>query len=145
MKTSSRGVALIKEFEGLETKAYRDIGGVLTIGYGHTGPDVQEYMVITAKEAGDLLERDLVRFEKCVSQGLDREALQNQFDAMVALAFNIGCSAFSTSTVLRRFNKGESPERVADAWIWWNRVDGKISPGLVRRRRAEIDLFLGIA
>lgn len=140
-----RGLALIRKFEGLELKAYQDIGGIWTIGYGHTGPDVTEGMVIDGRRAEALLSLDVGVFERCVRRHATVSLTQNQFDAMVALAYNIGCGRFKESTMLRRFNDGHSPESVAEAWAWWNRVNGEVVKGLVNRRRAEIDLFLGVA
>ncbi len=68
MHISEKGLALIKEFEGLELKAYVCPAGVLTIGYGHTGPDVIPEMEITQANADDLLKGDLLIFEKEVSK-----------------------------------------------------------------------------
>ena len=70
MKVSPKGISLIKEFEGRLLHAYHDIAGVLTIGYGHTGPDVHIGQIITEEDAEALLVKDLERFERCVSAAI---------------------------------------------------------------------------
>lgn len=142
METSPKGLRLIKQFEGFETKAYQDLGGVWTIGYGHTGSEVHGGQTITPDEAQELLESDLEIFESCVTRAITAPMNQNQFDAFVTLAYNIGCGAFGRSTLVRRFNDNDCSERVVEAWAWWNRVNGKRTNGLINRRRAEIGLFL---
>lgn len=142
MRTSAKGLDLIERFEGLELSAYQDLGGVWTIGYGHTGPPAESGATIDAGRADDLLKTDLDRFERCVQRAVTAHMNQNQFDAFVALAFNIGCTAFANSTAVRRFNDGDAPELVVEAWAWWNKIKGKRIEGLARRRQAEIDLFL---
>lgn len=140
MKASQTGINLIKAFEGLRLKAYDDGVGVWTIGYGHTGPDVQPGMVITEEEAEALLRQDLDRFERAVSNALAVETKQAQFDAFVSLAFNIGSYAFQTSTALKRHNAGDLAG-AAEAITWWNKAAGRVWPGLVRRRAAEAALY----
>lgn len=145
MKTSSTGLALIKHFEGLRTKAYRDGGGVWTIGYGHTAaagaPIPRAGMEITAQDAMDILARDLGQYERGVSAALKRSPTQNQFDAMVSLCFNIGIKAFTGSSIVRYFNEGNT-KKAAERFLAWNQDNGKVIPGLTRRREAEKALFL---
>lgn len=142
MRVSQRGRRLIERFEGLRLDAYRDIAGVWTIGYGHTGPAAKPGAHITKERAQELLEIDLDRFERCVQRAITAPMNQNQFDAFVAFAYNIGCAAFTRSTAVLRFNDGDAPEPVVAAWGWWVRAGGRRVEGLVKRRRAEIDLFL---
>lgn len=145
MKTSSKGLALLKTFEGLRTKAYRDGGGVWTIGFGHTAaagaPIPRAGMEITAQDAMDILARDLGQYERGVSAALKRSPTQNQFDAMVSLCFNIGVDAFQDSSIVRCFNAGD-PQLAAERFLLWNKDNGKVIPGLTRRREAEKALFL---
>lgn len=141
MKTGKAGLELIKSFEGLRLEAYKCPAGVWTIGYGHAGVDVTSNR-ISEEDAGLLLRSDLERFERCVNRCITQPMNQNQFDAFVSLAFNIGCAAFDKSTAVRRFNKKYSPEMVADAIQWFQKAGGKVLPGLVRRRDAEVALFL---
>lgn len=142
MKTNPAGVALIKRFEGLRLTPYRCPAGVLTVGYGHTGEDVQDGESITEDEADRLLEKDLERFEVGISHSLGGAATtDNQFAAMVSLAFNIGLGAFKTSSVLR-FHRDGKPQSAAQSFILWNKVDHKTVAGLTRRRQAELALYL---
>lgn len=145
MITSPAGIALIQEFEGCWLRAYRCPAGILTIGYGHTGPDVKAGQVISHSEADDLLRDDLRKFESGVSSYIgDTPTTQNQFDAMVCLAFNIGLGAFKKSSVLREHCKPDHA-KAADAFLLWNKGGGRVLPGLVRRRNAERVLYMGAA
>src|SRR5688572_27511716 len=140
METSQRGVDLIKSFEGLRLRAYRDAVGILTIGYGHTGRDVTEGLAIGQAWAEELLRGDLMRFEDGVRKHAGA-ATQNQFDAMVSLAFNVGVTAFANSTLVHRHRAGDH-RAAADEFLRWNRAGGRPLPGLTRRRHAERRLYL---
>ena len=86
---STNGLNLIKKFEGCSLKAYKDVGGVWTIGYGHTG--VKQGMKITKKQADKYLKSDCNRFVNHVNTYMDKYNFnQNEFDALVSFAFNIG-------------------------------------------------------
>ena len=139
MKISAKGLALIKEFEGCELKAYFCPAGVLTIGIGSTGPHVYEGMTITEAEAEALLLKDLVRFEKAVNELVTAPLSQGAYDALVSFTFNCGEGAFADSTLLRKLNAGEDPNTTAKTELprWTN---GGLA-GLVRRRAAEVELF----
>lgn len=145
MKTSQRGVALIKQFEGLELEAYQDIAGIWTIGYGHTGADVKPGQIITEAEAEAILKRDLGPREQAVSRLSKVELNQNEFDALVSFVYNVGENAYKGSTARRRLNSGDRLG-AAEALTWWNKatVGGVLRPvaGLTRRRAAERALFL---
>jgi lysozyme len=145
MKTSSKGIALIKRFEGNRLEAYKDLVGVWTIGYGHTSmagaPKVEPGMKITQAEAEDILIRDLVKYETGVSKALTKVPTQNQFDAMVSLCYNIGPAAFAKSSIVRHFNAG-NVEAAANSFLLWKKAGGKVIQGLVNRRSAERELFL---
>lgn len=140
MQISQRGIDLIKRFEGLELEAYDDGGGVWTIGYGHI-KGVTPGMVITAAEAEQLLREDLVEYVATVNRIVNAPMNQPQFDALVSLAFNIGSAAISRSTAIKRLNKRDYLG-AAEAITWWNKVNGEVWPGLVRRRTAEAEMFL---
>lgn len=156
MFVSETGVALISIFEGLKLVGYLDAVKVPTIGYGHTenaggeinytdGTVSTKVFVgksITKEEAKRLLARDLLSFEKAVLSKLKHSPTQFQFDAMVSLAFNVGPAAFARSSILRFFNS-KNYVKAADAFLLWNKAGGKILNGLVRRRNAERELFLG--
>ena len=92
MKTSSKGIALITEFEGFREKAYQDVVGVWTIGYGFT-LGVRPGDAITKAQAKARLARELDGFEAAVTRACANEPNQNEFDALVCFAFNVGVSA----------------------------------------------------
>lgn len=140
-KISKLGLDLIKQWEGLRLKAYLDIGGVLTIGYGHTGADVKPNQTITLSEAEALLLKDLAKFEAGVEQLVRVPLNDNQFSALVAFSFNVGLNAFKNSTLLKVLNAGNY-DAVPDQLKLWCNVNGKRSVGLVNRRAAEIALWL---
>lgn len=139
MKTSQEGVDLIKKWEGCRLKAYQDIRGIWTIGYGETGPYVYEGLVYKQDMAEmGLLRRLADEFEPAVeTAGL---ATQNQFDAMVSLAWNIGAAAFKSSSVCRLHRK-EDYVGAASAFALWNKVVGVANKGLTNRRAEEAALY----
>ncbi len=140
MKTSKKGIALIKEFEGLRLKAYKDIVGVPTIGYGSTH-GVTMGDEITEEEAEILLLEDLREYEDCVNQYVTVPITQEEFDALVSFAYNLGCGALRGSTLLRLLNAGNK-EAAAQQFKRWNKAGGVEVAGLTRRRVAEANLFM---
>ena len=139
MKISLEGLSLIKKFEGCRLKAYYCSGGVLTIGYGHTG-GVKETDTITQEEADKLLKGDVLKFEKYVSDNVKVDLDQSQFDALVAWTFNLGVGNLRESTMLKKLNNQEY-ESVPFEMRRWNKAGGKTLDGLIRRRQAESLLF----
>ncbi len=143
MKISQKGTDLIKQFEGVSLKAYPDPGTggePWTIGYGHTG-GVKKGDVITQAQAEEFLRNDLIKFETGVSNALTVETTQNQFDAMVSLAYNIGLGNFTKSTLLRKHNANCWQCAAAQFGVWRN-AGGKVMNGLIRRRAAERELYM---
>jgi lysozyme len=142
MKTSQAGIALITEFEGCRTTAYRDTGGVLTIGFGHTGPEVKPGMVWTREHCVQQLRSDLGSRETILSHFLDGiETTQHQFDALISLGYNIGMGALHSSDAFKYHCRGQHT-RAADAFLNWSHVNGRVVDGLVRRRKAERELYV---
>jgi lysozyme len=139
-KYSAAGLALTKQFEGLELKAYQDSVGVWTIGYGHTGTDVKPGLVITEAQASVLLAADVAWAVTCVNKSVTSAVNQNQFDAMVDFVFNLGCAAFGGSTLLRMVNARDFAG-AAGQFGRWNKAGGKVLAGLTKRRTAEAALF----
>lgn len=140
------GLDLVKTFEGLELTAYEDQGGVATIGYGHTGPDVYPGLRISVPGAEYLLRKDLAEAIDVVATEIgEKPTTSNQFSAMVSLCFNIGAGNFLNSTVLKCHSAGQYPTAAA-AFLLWGKVteSGKLvtSDGLIRRRQAERALYL---
>jgi len=144
MKISPAGIAAIKRHEGLRLHAYLDSAGVATVGHGHTG-NVQPGQHISEAEAEQLLRDDLAQAEAAVNNGVRVPVTQEQYDAMVSLAFNIGGSAFGKSTLLQKLNEGDIHE-AANEFLRWDKitVNGakEVLPGLTSRRRAERAMFL---
>lgn len=139
MKTSHKGIDLIKEFEGLRLKAYKCPGGVWTIGYGHTA-GVRPEMVITEAQAEDFLREDLFSCENAVNnQKLSIN--QNQFDALVSLIYNIGIGNFQKSTLLRKARVNPNDNSIMDEFLKWVYSKGRVLPGLQRRRLREMKLY----
>ncbi len=142
MKLSPEGLEFITREEGCRLTAYRDVAGVLTIGVGHTGPDVSTGVTITMARAHELLAKDVARFEAAVDKAiLGPHLTQNQFDAMVSLAFNIGAAAFAGSALARKYNSGDV-HGAAQQFVVWNRAGGEYNPGLLGRRAREMTVFL---
>ena len=139
MKTSPKGIALIKEFEGLRLKAYKCPGGVWTIGYGHTA-GVKSGMVITEAQAEEYLKADLIVFERYLN-GLGLALNQNQFDALVSFIYNVGTGNFSNSTLLRKVRANPQDNSIMDEFLRWVYSKGRVLPGLQRRRLAEMKLY----
>jgi lysozyme len=149
MRVNQAGRDLIAEFEGQRLTAYRCPAGVWTIGIGSTQPPVTPGMQITMDEMWERFDHDIAIFETGVLAALaGAPTTQNQFNAMVSLAFNIGLGGFRTSSVLRAHKAGNT-SAAANAFGLWNKatVDGRLVevPGLTRRRAAETALYLTLS
>ena len=137
MQTSQKGIELIKQYEGCRLAAYKCPAGVWTIGYGHTGADVKQGQVITQARAEQLLKTDLAKFERHVMLFNSKyHWTQNEFDALVSFAFNVGSINQLTA------NKSRTKIQIASAMWLYNKAGGKVLPGLTKRRQAERELFL---
>ncbi|MBB3979111.1 GH24 family phage-related lysozyme (muramidase) [Rhizobium azooxidifex] len=148
MATSPAGRKAITAHEDNVLTAYPDPatgGEPWTIGVGHTSaagpPKVVKGMRITAAESDEILSRDLKTFEAGVRSAVKVPLNQNEFDALVSLALNIGVGAFSKSTLVKKLNAGDRPG-AADQFGVWVKAAGKTMPGLVKRRASERTLFL---
>jgi len=145
MHVSPSGVDLICNFEGLELKAYDDGVGVWTIGYGTTkypnGIRVKKGDTCTLDQAKAYMQNDLKSFEQTVNNTVKVPLNQNQFDALVSLAYNIGSTAFKNSTLVRQLNEGNYKTAANQFNVWVN-AGGKRMQGLVNRWAAERTLFL---
>ena len=140
MKTSDVGIELIKKYEGCVLKSYKCPSGVWTIGYGHTN-GVKSGMQITKAQALNYLKQDLSIYEKAVTNYVKVPLNQNQFDALVSFSFNCGSGALKTSTLLQKLNSSDY-NGAANEFPRWNKSNGKVLNGLVRRREEEKELFL---
>lgn len=148
MNLSDSGLSAIKSHERLRLQAYPDPGSKdglpVTIGYGSTrrmdGATWQLGDTITEAQALTLLRRDVSEAESAVNRLVKVPLSQSQFDALVSFTFNVGIGAFELSTLLRRLNAGDY-DGAAEEFDRWINNDGKPLAGLVRRRRAEREMF----
>ena len=147
MEPSQACAKLIQQFEGCAKKrpdgsfeAYPDPGtggDPWTIGWGSTGADIKPGTVWTQKQCVDRFGEHLSKFAQGVSKAIgSAPTTQQQFDAMVSLAYNIGLGAFAKSTVLKR-HIAKDYQGASAAFAMWNKGGGKVLPGLVKRRAAE--------
>ncbi|MNG43661.1 Lysozyme RrrD [compost metagenome] len=145
MKTSNSGVALIKGFEGKRLVAYDDGVGVWTIGFGTikypNGVRVKRGDKCTEAQAEQYLRNDLIAFENTLNQLVKVPLNQNQFDALVSFTYNLGETNLRSSTLLKKLNAKDYKGAAAE-FLKWNKAGGKVMNGLVKRRKAEMELFL---
>ena len=139
MKISKAGIDFIIGFEGFSAKACKCVSTekYYTIGYGHYGADVKKDDTITREEARKLLEADLLSFEKKVSKYDSKYGFnQNEFDALVSFAYNVGNIDQLTA------NGTRSRDKISECMLRYNKSGGKVLNGLTKRRKAERELFL---
>ena len=141
MKTGTKGIELIKHFEGCELEAYKCAAGVWTIGYGHI-KGVTPESVITQEQAEQMLVEELNEYEGYINDMVTADLNQDQFDAMVSWVYNLGGGNLKASTLLKTLNVGDY-NGVPAQIMRWNKAGGKVLEGLTRRRQAEADLFSG--
>lgn len=144
-RVSKTGIDLIKEFEGLRLTAYRDEVGVWTIGYGITnsdkaitGMEIRSGMTISKRTAEEWLEESLNRkyLPKVMKYDTRYNWNQNEIDALVSFAYNIGSIDRLTA------NGTRSKKTIASKILEYNKAGGRVYNGLTRRRKAERELFL---
>ena len=145
-KTSKNGIALIKKYEGFKSKPYLCPANVPTIGYGATYyPNGQKVKLtdpaIDEKHASLLLEAMLNPYEKAVDSYCRDDINQNQFDALVSFAYNLGNSALKSSTLLKKVNANPNDKTIRNEFLKWVNADGIKLNGLVKRRIEESNLY----
>ncbi|OOF84455.1 muraminidase [Rodentibacter ratti] len=144
MTMSENGIHHIIRDEGERLTAYQDVVGIWTIGVGHTGQvdgkPVAKGMTISKEKSREILKADLARFENAINTSVNVSLTQNQFDALVSLAFNIGEGAFRRSTLLRKLNAGDY-SGASQQFLVWKNAGGRVSQGLLNRRKREKALF----
>ena len=147
MKISNNGINLIKQFEGLSLKPYRDVAGVPTIGWGSTYYKDNKKVTmndkpITEDEANLLLEYIANKdFGDKINTLVKVELNQNQFDALVSFCYNLGIGNFKSSTLLKKINQDDF-KGASEEFIKWNKVGKTELVGLTKRREKEKKLFL---
>jgi GH24 family phage-related lysozyme (muramidase) len=142
-------LSLIKQFEGFVARPAPDPIGLPTVGYGHLCKtkgcsEVKSPFPLTDATATVLLNSDLVQFTSCLNTAISASVKlnDNQFGALTSWTFNVGCGNMRTSTLVKRLNAREDPNTVATSELpQWNKGGGRVLPGLVRRRAAEVALF----
>ena len=146
MRLDQKGYDLIKSFEGLSLKPYKCSAGVPTIGYGSTyyenGIKVQmSDAPITGARAEILLKNVADRFAQKVANLIKKPVTQNQFNALVSFAFNVGSGALASSTLLKLVNENPNNALISKEFLKWNKANGKTIQGLTNRRKKESALF----
>lgn len=147
-KTSSKGIDLIKSFEGFSSKPYLCPAKIPTIGYGATFyPNGKKVTMkdppITEKRGTELLESMLVKFEQYVDSYCVDTVNQNQFDALVSFCYNLGPNNLKSSTLLKKVNANPNDPTIEAEFMKWVKAGGRTLKGLVRRREAEAKLYFG--
>lgn len=143
MKTSQKGIELIKRHEGLRLHAYRCPANVWTIGYGHTRT-AKPGMQISGDDADKLLRSDIEVAEMAVNTRVIVPINQCQFDALVSFTFNVGRGNFERSTLLTMINNGPNESQISLEFKRWVYAKKKLLAGLVRRRDEEAKLYFAL-
>ena len=145
MKVNQEGLDIIKHFEGYSSTVYADPIGIPTIGFGSIWDKegnrlTMDHEPITEQEGEFLLVRELKHVESAIARLIRVELTENQFSAIASLTFNIGCGRLKSSTLRAKINRGDYSGASAE-FPKWRRAGGRILKGLVRRRKAERELF----
>lgn len=146
MKTTAPGLALIKKFESFKAKPYLCPAGIPTIGYGCTYYPSGKHVTMTdaplsEPEASALLRTLLGTYEAGVNRYVQKSINQNQFDALVSFAYNVGLENLRSSTLLKKVNLNPTDTALKAEFLKWVHSNGKILPGLIVRRTEEADLY----
>jgi lysozyme len=142
MKTSQKGLTLIKKFEGFSDKEYICPAGKITIGYGHVILPNEDFPQPMTRLDGELLlKKDLEPRESALNKFLKVKINQNQFDALISLIYNIGVENFKKSTLIKFIND-KLFDKIPDQFRRWKYINKVVSKGLLARREEEIKLWL---
>lgn len=143
--TVARAVLLLKEFEGLQLKAYRCPAGTLTVGWGHTGMDVKEGLVVSKEQAEALLTADTEAAARDVARLVCTPLSANEAAALVSFGFNVGAASLAESKLLRLLNSGHPRKEVAKQLAAWNKATVRGQKvelfGLTARRAREREVL----
>lgn len=140
-------IELVKHFEGFSPKVYVCPAGYFTIGYGHVIPKSQFHLwkdkILSKEEAEELLVSDLLKVEYLIKKMklIAVDIHPYMLDALISFSFNVGVFAFERSTLRRKLNRSEFRD-AADEFLKWVYAGGKKMKGLIRRRKAEKEVFL---
>jgi lysozyme len=136
---NAAGIALVKSFEACKLTAYRDGGGIWTIGRGHT-KGAKQGMTCTQAQADQWFDEDIQETVRVLQGVVPPTINENQFSACVSLAYNIGVGHFSNSTLLKKLRGGDLAG-ASEQFLVWDKINGVPSDGLLKRRQAEQKLF----
>lgn len=142
MTYSKYGLHMTEQFEGCKLKAYQDVKGIWTIGYGHTA-GVHSGMTCTQAEADTWLQQDIQWAAGRVNADVHVQLTQGEFDALVDFVFNAGVGNFEHSTLLKLVN-AEDLNDAASQFAKWDEAGGEVVAGLLRRRMAEAAEFVSV-
>ncbi len=141
---SDTAVNLIKKYESFENKTYLCPSGKKTIGYGtriEYHPELKKNACITEKKATELLKKDLdTLVTPTIKKILKVKLKQNQLDALYSLIHNIGQNNFIGSKAMKYLNMGKF-NKMKKEWGEFQMADGRVLPGLKKRRQEELSLF----
>jgi len=144
MQAGKNCIDLIKKFEGLKLESYKCPAGLWTIGYGNTqwenGIRVKENQVIDIQRA----EKLLIYWVSKYADRITVKCNQNQFDALVSFAYNVGIGNFDSSTLKKKVIANPNDPTIRDEFMKWVSSRGKQLAGLVKRREAEANLYFKI-
>ena len=143
MKISNKGIDFIKSFESFSPTKYICSGGMRTIGYGHTIKQGEHFEGISQCQAEEILVQDLCLAEKSVLRNIRAPLEQNQFDALTSFVFNLGGGSLQRSSLRQKINYGGDANEIYDEFVKWVYAGGKKLRGLLRRREAEAEMYLG--
>ena len=146
MKLDSKGYSLIKEFEGFSDRPYKCSANIPTIGYGNTFyPDGKRVSMldkqITKEYADEIFKYVVDNFAFKVSKLIKSKVTQNQFNALVSFAYNVGIGNLEKSTLLKLVNINPNDAMIAKQFLRWNKAKGKELKGLTNRRIKESALY----
>lgn len=146
MKISQKGLDLLKRFEGVRLKPYKCSAGIATISIGCTYyPDGTKVRMtdpeISQAQATEIFLNVLKHYESSVDSFTRDDITQNQFDALVSFAYNVGTGALKKSTLLKKVNADPNDKFIESQFLIWNKVKGVEVKGLTNRRQAESKLY----
>ena len=146
MILDNKGYLFITKHEGLRLKPYLCPAKIPTIGYGNTYYSDGKRVTlldkeITKQQAFDMFKEIANRFGKRVDELVTSNINQNQFNALVSFAYNVGTGNFSSSTLLKKINKNPNDLTLKAEFLRWNKAGGKVLNGLTNRRNEEADLY----
>lgn len=148
MNTGKNGILLIEQFEGFIPKMYKDAVGLSTIGFGTLIDTAEEKHLLTAtitkEQAEELLRKELVMIENKLKIMVTSTINQNQYDALVSFAYNLGINNLKASTLLKKVNLNPADPTIRAEFNKWTHAGGKVLAGLVKRRQAEADLYFKV-